>query len=53
VPVAEIVPRDPAQPPRLSSLAAHCRAALARYKVPVEFHFVKTLPITASGKIKR
>lgn len=53
VPVAEIVAWDPAQPPRLSSLAAHCRAALARYKVPVEFHFVKTLPITASGKIKR
>ena len=53
VPVAEIVPRDPAQPPRVAALAAHCRASLARYKVPVEFHFVPELPLTASGKVKR
>ena len=53
VPVAEIVPRDPAQPPDIRKLEAHCRAALARYKVPVEFHFVVSLPLTASGKVKR
>lgn len=53
VPVAEIVPNDPASPPKISAIAAHCRTALARYKVPVEFHFVETLPLTASGKIKR
>jgi long-chain acyl-CoA synthetase len=53
VPVAEIVARDPASPPSLSTLAAHCRRALARYKVPVEFRLVASLPLTASGKIKR
>lgn len=53
VPVAEIVPRDPTQPPKISELAAHCRGALARYKVPVEFRFVESIPLTASGKIQR
>lgn len=53
VPVAEIVPRDPANPPKISALSAHCRSALARYKVPVEFRLVESLPLTASGKIKR
>jgi long-chain acyl-CoA synthetase len=53
VPVAEIVPRDPSQPPRTSALESHCRASLARYKVPVEFRLVSTLPVTASGKVKR
>ncbi len=53
VPVAEIVPIDPGTPPSASLLAAHCRAALAGYKVPVEFRVVETLPLTPSGKIKR
>ncbi len=53
VPVAEIVPSDPDRLPSLAALGAHCRAALARYKVPVEFHMVESLPLTASGKIRR
>ena len=53
VPVAEIVPRDPANPPKISALAAHCRGALARYKVPVEFRMVESVPLTPSGKIQR
>jgi long-chain acyl-CoA synthetase len=53
VPVAEIVPRDPANPPKISALAAHCRGALARYKVPVEFRLVESVPLTPSGKIQR
>ena len=53
VPLAEIVPADPAAPPKVSTLIAHCRTQLARYKVPVEFRFVESLPLTASGKIKR
>jgi len=53
VPVAEIVPRDPAQPPKISALAAHCRGALARYKIPVEFRLVESVPLTPSGKIQR
>ncbi len=53
VPVAEIVPVDPLAPPQISALIAHCRPRLARYKTPVEFRFVESLPLTASGKIKR
>jgi long-chain acyl-CoA synthetase len=53
VPIADVVPRDAEQPPAAGQLAAHCRAALARFKVPVEFRMVDALPRTASGKIKR
>ncbi len=53
VPVAEIVPRDPAYPPKIATLAAHCRSGLARYKVPVEYRMVESIPLTPSGKIQR
>jgi long-chain acyl-CoA synthetase len=53
VPVAEIVPRDPANPPKISALAAYCQKNLARYKVPVEFRLVESVPLTPSGKIQR
>ncbi len=53
VPLAEIVPTDPAAPPKVSALISHCRTQLARYKIPVEFRFVESLSLTASGKIKR
>jgi long-chain acyl-CoA synthetase len=53
VPIAEIVPSDPIAPPAVVALAKHCRQALARYKVPVEFRFVDKLPLTASGKVRR
>lgn len=51
VPVADIIACEPA--PSAGSLAAHCRNALARHKVPVEFRFVRELPRTSSGKIRR
>lgn len=53
VPVAEVVARDPANPPDLCSVLARCRDALARFKVPVDVQFVDSLPKTASGKIRR
>ncbi|HEY5752903.1 MAG TPA: fatty acid--CoA ligase family protein [Chthoniobacterales bacterium] len=53
IPSAEIVPKDPAEPPKIASVAALCRASLARYKVPIEFKFVDSIPKTANGKIKR
>ena len=51
VPVADIIAGEPA--PSATSLAAHCRDALAHHKIPVEFRFVKDLPRTNSGKIRR
>lgn len=53
VPVADVVLRDAAAPPAAGALLAHCRAALARYKVPVDLRLVEALPLTASGKVKR
>jgi long-chain acyl-CoA synthetase len=53
IPVAEIVPEDPASPPSRQVLAAHCRAALPGYKVPREFRVVAALPRTATGKLAR
>lgn len=52
VPVAEIVAAGE-KPPGLPELIAHCREALASYKVPVDFHWVAKLPRTASGKVRR
>jgi acyl-coenzyme A synthetase/AMP-(fatty) acid ligase len=52
IPVAEIVPADPALP-RKSELLAHCRERLPVYKIPRELHFVAQLEHTATGKLKR
>ena len=53
VPVAQLVPVDPRCPPSVADIAHRCRERLARYKVPVEFAFVESLPLTASGKLRR
>jgi long-chain acyl-CoA synthetase len=53
VPAAEIVPTDPASPPRMGELMGHCRARLSGYKVPLKFLFVTALPKTPSGKLDR
>jgi len=53
VPVAEIIPADPAAPPKPVDLQRHCKAVLSAYKVPMVFKMVDELPLTASGKIKR
>ena len=36
-----------------TDLVAHCKARLAPYKFPRQFHFVDELPKTATGKIQR
>ncbi|GAA5480924.1 class I adenylate-forming enzyme family protein [Haloferula sargassicola] len=53
IPVAEIIPADPANPPKAGELQRHCRAHLSAYKVPLRCSFVDQLPLTASGKLKR
>ncbi len=53
VPVAEIVPTDPAAPPKPSALIAHCRRSLASYKIPLEFRIVESITLTPSGKVQR
>ena len=53
VPVAEIIPADPALPPKPVELQRHCKSVLSAYKVPMVFKMVDSLPLTASGKLKR
>jgi acyl-CoA synthetase (AMP-forming)/AMP-acid ligase II len=53
IPVAEIVPEDPARAPARGELIAACRAALPAYKIPREFRIVDALPRTATGKLQR
>jgi acyl-CoA synthetase (AMP-forming)/AMP-acid ligase II len=36
-----------------SQLIKHCREFLAEYKVPKKIYFVKSIPTTATGKIRR
>lgn len=53
IPVAEIVPEDPAHAPGRAELIAACRAALPAYKVPREFRIVAALARTVTGKVQR
>ncbi|WP_116364056.1 AMP-binding protein [Parahaliea mediterranea] len=50
---AVVEPIDSANPPSPAALAAHCEAALARYKVPRGFELVAELPRNEAGKIRR
>ena len=42
-----------AAPPTAAALEAHCKQALAPYKIPHRFRIVAELPRTASGKLLR
>jgi acyl-coenzyme A synthetase/AMP-(fatty) acid ligase len=52
VPIAEIVKADK-EDVQIKTLLMHCRKHLARYKVPIDFRFVSSIPKTPTGKIKR
>ena len=43
--------RHSADPPDQDTLAGHCRAQLAPYKVPREFRIVDALPKSGVGKV--
>jgi acyl-CoA synthetase (AMP-forming)/AMP-acid ligase II len=54
---ADLERRHPAWVPRTlaAELLEHCRAGLARFKVPVEITLIEAaeLPLTASGKAQK
>jgi len=51
---ALVVPEDPAAPPTLEDLGAHCRArGLAVYKIPERLEIAEHIPRNATGKVVR
>jgi long-chain acyl-CoA synthetase len=53
IPTAEIIPSDPGSPPKPVALQRYCREHISAYKVPLRYKFVDTIPLTASGKVRR
>ncbi len=50
---ALVVPRDASAPPSSDDLEQHCRARLARYKVPRSFEVVESLERSEMFKVQR
>lgn len=50
---ARFIPADPAHPPDRKTLALWCRERLSPYKIPTRFLAASSLPVTASGKLRR
>lgn len=53
IPVAYVLPSETCECPSESRIVEHCRRHLPRFKVIHAVHFVKELPRTASGKVRR
>ncbi len=53
VPVAFVVPRDPANPPDVDTLAAWAETELSPAARPRDWHIIDELPRTSVGKIRR
>ena len=53
VPVAFVVPADPATPPSAEELLSWCGDQLAKVKVPRDITFLDELPRTSVGKIRK
>ncbi len=53
VPVAYVVPRDPANPPSAEAIHAWCAERLGKAKRPRDVEFVDQLPRTSVGKIRK
>ncbi|MGH0033314.1 MAG: class I adenylate-forming enzyme family protein [Myxococcota bacterium] len=53
IPAAQIVVAAGHEAPDRRTLAAFLRERLAGYKIPREFEVVESLPMTATGKVKR
>ena len=52
VAVAYVIPKE-SDPPTAEELDAHCRKHLSNYKVPRNYVFVPSLPMTSTGKIQK
>ncbi len=44
---------DPAAPPSMAELHAHCRASLAPHKTPARWFVCTEFPLTGSGKVQK
>nr|WP_173405745.1 AMP-binding protein [Streptomyces sp. SID5468] len=51
--LACVIPRDPADPPTLEEVTAHCRGRLAHFKIPRLLWVLDSFPMTVSGKVRK
>ncbi|PRP80975.1 aminoadipate-semialdehyde dehydrogenase [Planoprotostelium fungivorum] len=49
--VAYVIPKDIANPPKISELREHVGSKLPHYMVPANFVFMSSIPLTPNGKI--
>lgn len=52
-PCAQLVPTDPSSMPMPLEIRNWCAERLASYKIPMRMITVESIPLTASGKVKR
>ena len=52
-PCAEIIVSEGHAPPTTMEIRSHCQHRLAAHKIPMRVEAVKTIALTASGKVKR
>lgn len=51
--VCALIRLKPGEPATEEELREHCKANIARHKVPKYIRFVETFPLTASGKVQK
>jgi fatty-acyl-CoA synthase len=51
--VCALIRLKPGESVTEDELRDHCKASIARHKVPKHFRFIEAFPLTASGKVQK
>jgi acyl-CoA synthetase (AMP-forming)/AMP-acid ligase II len=53
IPVALVIPKNPAEAPTLAEIRAFCEGKLAHYKMPKELILRDSFPLSGTGKVQK